>query len=298
VTQPVSPALNVDVLKGFGLSVYGASLTEVVRQENQSGILFNATALRDYLRMNQVDAFPQLSVKGYGDLSLLSGEDLIDAISSSYDRDGVEETMVITRSNKRANIYNNGIRNRILYREEELSTGDRLMVVKNNYFWKSTEKDGGFIANGELIEVLRVRHVDELYGFRFADVLVRFVDDESELEVKILLDALHTELPALSREANEHLFASVMEDYAEIPSRTEKMKRIKKDNYYNALQVKYAYAMTCHKAQGGQWMNVFLDVGYVTEEMLGEDFYRWLYTALTRATHHLFFVNLPKEFQT
>ncbi|MDD2436795.1 MAG: AAA family ATPase [Massilibacteroides sp.] len=297
VTQSLSPALNVEVLKGYGLSVFETSLTQVVRQDYQSGILLNATMLRDCLRMNRVDVFPKMSVKGFDDLCLLSGEDLIDAIASLYDRDGLEETMVITRSNKRVNIYNNGIRNRVLYREEELSSGDRLMVVKNNYFWKSDGKQTDFIANGELLEVLRVRHVTELYGFRFADVLIRFQNDGEELEVKILLDTLHSDSPALPREANDHLFSAILEDYTDISSQSEKMKKIKVDAYYNALQVKYAYAMTCHKAQGGQWMNVFLDIGYITEEMLGEDFYRWLYTALTRATHRVFFINLPKEFQ-
>lgn len=302
ITQSESPALNAEVLKGYGLTVFEASLTQVVRQDTDSGILFNATGIRELLRKNEVEMFPQLFVKGYADLQLVSGDELIEAISSAYSRDGVEETMVITRSNKRTNIYNNGIRNRILYREEELSSGDRLMVVRNNYFWRSKDKPGekaaGFIANGEIIQVLRVRRTFELYGFRFADVLVRFQDDDAEEEVKILLDTLQAEAPALPREANDRLFYAVLEDYADISSKGEKMKRLKTDPWYNALQVKYAYAMTCHKAQGGQWMNVFLDIGYITEEMLGEDFYRWLYTALTRATHRLYFVNLPKEFLT
>ncbi|MDD4514222.1 AAA family ATPase [Massilibacteroides sp.] len=300
VTQTESPALNVDVLKGYGLLVYEASLTQVVRQDEESGILFNATMIREHLRKNEVEMFPRLFTKGYSDLRLVSGEDLIETISSSYSRDGVEETMIITRSNKRANIYNNGIRNRILYREEELSGGDRLMVVRNNYYWKSKEKPevktADFIANGEVVQVLRVRRTMDLYGFRFADVLVRFQEDDSEADIKILLDTLQSEAPALSKEQNEQLFYAILEDYADIATKPAKMKKLKTDPWYNALQVKYAYAMTCHKAQGGQWMNVFLDVGYITEEMLGEDFYRWLYTALTRATHRLYLVNLPKEF--
>ncbi|WP_085537524.1 ATP-dependent DNA helicase [Massilibacteroides vaginae] len=300
ITQTESPALNGDVLRGYGLTVFDASLTQVVRQDTESGILFNATAIRDHLSKNEVDRFPLLFTKGYDDLRLVSGDELIETISSSYSLDGVEETMIITRSNKRANIYNNGIRNRILYREEELSSGDRLMVVRNNYFWRSKEKPGekavSFIANGEIIQVLRVRRTSELYGFRFADVLVRFQDDDTEAEVKILLDTLQTEAPALPKELSDRLFYAVLEDYADITTKSGKMKKLKEDVWYNALQIKYAYAMTCHKAQGGQWMNVFLDIGYITEEMLGEDFYRWLYTALTRATHRLYFVNLPREF--
>ena len=204
--------------------------------------------------------------------------------------------MVITRSNKRAVIYNNGIRNRILYREEELSSGDRLMVSKNNYFWTAGMKEMDFIANGEIVEVVRVRRTYELYGFRFADVLVRFQDYDLELETKILLDTLQSETPSLSRELNDKLFYSVLEDYADVPTKAGKIKKMKVDPHYNVLQVKYAYAVTCHKAQGGQWKYVFLDIGYMTEEMLGEDFYRWLYTAITRATERLYLVNLPDDF--
>ena len=205
--------------------------------------------------------------------------------------------MVISRSNKRATIYNNGIRNRILFCEEELCSGDRLMVAKNNYFWTANQKEMDFIANGEIVQVLRVRHEIELYGFRFADVLVRFEAYDLELELKILLDNLQSDTPSLSQEQNERLFQAVMEDYADLPTKAERIKKLKVDPYFNVLQVKYAYAITCHKAQGGQWMNVFLDFGYISDEMLGEDFYRWLYTAFTRATHHLYLVNLPKAFQ-
>ena len=204
--------------------------------------------------------------------------------------------MIISRSNKRATIYNNGIRNRILYREEELSSSDRLMVAKNNYYWTSGCKEMDFIANGEIIQVLRVRRTTELYGFRFADVLVRFQDYDLEMEIKILLDTLQTDTPALPKELNDKLFYTILEDYEDVPTKAGKMKKMKVDPHYNVVQVKYAYAVTCHKAQGGQWMNVFLDIGYMTEEMLGEDFYRWLYTAFTRATHRLYLVNLPEEF--
>ena len=225
-------------------------------------------------------------------------EELIEALSSAYSRDGLEETMVITRSNKRATIYNNGIRNRILYREEELSSGDRLMVAKNNYYWLNEQSETDFIANGEIMQVLRVRRTYELYGFRFADVLVRFQDYDSEAEVKILLDTLQTDTPTLPQTRSDQLFYAILEDYQDIPTKAGKMKKMKTDPHYNVLQVKFAYAITCHKAQGGQWTNVFLDIGYITEEMLGEDFYRWLYTAFTRATGQLYLVNLPKAFET
>lgn len=297
VGRTESPALNADVLKGYGLAVFEALLTQVVRQDSESGILFNATSIRDHLVKSNVDSYPKLSTADFPDLRLVSGEELIEEIASAYSRDGEEDTLIVTRSNKRANIYNNGIRNRILWREEELSSGDRLMVVRNNYFWRKGDKNADFIANGEMMQVLRVRRTYEMYGFRFADVLARFQDDDSELEVKILLDTLQTDAPALTKDQSDRLFYSVLDDYADISTKPGKMKKLKEDPHYNVLQVKYAYAMTCHKAQGGQWMNVFLDFGYITAEMLGEDFYRWLYTAFTRATHRLYLVNLPEDFK-
>lgn len=297
VRETFSPALDPDLLQGYGLQVEQLCLTQVVRQAEDSGILFNATRLRDALRNTCVEVFPKLRLEGFADFTQISGADLIEEISSAYYRDGEEETMVICRSNKRATIYNNGIRNRILYREEELSSGDRLMVAKNNYYWTANQQEMDFIANGEIIEVVRVRRTIELYGFRFADVLVRFQDYDLELELKVLLDTLQTDTPALPQALNDQLFAAVWEDYADIPTKAERMKKMKVDPYYNVLQVKYAYAVTCHKAQGGQWMNVFLDLGYITEEMLGEDFYRWLYTAFTRSTQHLYLINLPEVFR-
>lgn len=296
VMQTESPALNPEILRGYNLEVQEITLTQVVRQSGDSGILFNATRLRDALRNNEVEIFPKLRLKGFTDFRKINGDELIEEIASSYSRDGLEDTMIITRSNKRATIYNNGIRNRILYREEELSSGDRLMVAKNNYYWTSGCKEMDFIANGEIVQVLRVRRTTELYGFRFADVTVRFQDYDLEMDIKILLDTLQTDTPALPKEMNDKLFFTILEDYDDVPTKAGKMKKMKADPYYNVVQVKYAYAITCHKAQGGQWMNVFLDIGYMTEEMLGEDFYRWLYTAITRATHRLYLVNLPNEF--
>ena len=296
VMQVESPALQADILKGYNLQVDEILLTEVVRQDLNSGILYNATLLRDSLRNNRVEIYPKLTVKGFADIQMINGSELIEAISNAYSKDGLDDTIVISRSNKRANIYNNGIRNQILYREEELSTGDRLMIVKNNYFWTRNNKEIDFIANGEIVQVLRVRNESHVYGFRFCDVTVRFQDYDMELDIKILLDTLQTEAPALPKELNDKLFYTILEDYQDISTKSGKMKKMKENPHYNVVQVKYAYAITCHKAQGGQWKNVFLDIGYMTEEMLGENFYRWLYTAMTRATDRLYLVNLPEEF--
>lgn len=296
VMQTESPALNPEVLRGYNLQVQEISLTQVVRQGKDSGILFNATRLRDALRNQTVEIFPKLKLDGFTDFRKVNGEELIEEISSAYSRDGLDDTIVISRSNKRATIYNNGIRNRILYREEELSNGDRLMIAKNNYYWTADNKDMDFIANGEIIQVVRVRRTTEMYGFRFADITARFQDYDMEVDLKILLDTLQTDSPALPKELNDKLFYTILEDFEDIPTKAGKMKKMKEDPHYNVVQVKYAYAVTCHKAQGGQWMNVFLDIGYITEEMLGEDFYRWLYTAFTRATQRLYLINLPDEF--
>jgi exodeoxyribonuclease-5 len=245
-----------------------------------------------------VENFPKLALKGFADIRKIRGDELIETISSAYRDDGIDETMIITRSNKRALIYNNGIRNSILFCEEELSSGDRLLVSKNNYFWKTGTEEANFIANGDIMEIARIRKTTEFYGFRFADLTVRFPDYDTEADLKIITATLQMETPSLPQELNNKLFFTILEDYEDIPAKAEKMKKMKVDPHYNAVQVKFAYAMTCHKAQGGQWKNVFLDIGFTTEDMLGEDFYRWLYTAFTRATHRLFLVNLPEEFES
>jgi ATP-dependent exoDNAse (exonuclease V) alpha subunit len=212
----------------------------------------------------------------------------------------MDETMVITRSNKRANIYNQGIRNMVLDREDELCRGDLLMIVKNNYFWVKEDETGldsqlDFIANGDRAVVQRVRHVHELYGFRFAEVTMLFPDyDDYELTAIVNLDTLTSEAPALTREQQEQLYNAVLEDYSDIPRQADRIKKIKEDRYYNALQVKFAYAVTCHKAQGGQWAHIYLDQGYMTDDMLTTDYIHWLYTAFTRATEKLYLVNWPK----
>ncbi|MBQ8443703.1 MAG: AAA family ATPase [Bacteroides sp.] len=296
VGEEESPALSADALKGYGLKVYEGMLTEVVRQLSDSGILWNATELRRYIAEEDFFTLPPIRVEDFPDIRVIPGNELIEAIGDSYDRVGMDDTIVVCRSNKRANLYNKGIRNTILYREEELEAGDLLMVAKNNYFWTEGCKEIDFIANGDIAVVRRVRREREMYGFRFADVVLRFPDyNDMELEVKLLLDTLHTDTPALPKEMNDKLFYSVLEDYADITVKRERMKKMKADPHYNALQVKYAYAVTCHKAQGGQWKRVFLDQGYMTEDMLSPDYFRWLYTAFTRATDTLYLVNWPEE---
>lgn len=295
VGQQESPALELHVLEGYGMNVHHSTLTQVVRQAESSGILRNATLLRRALEENTVKAYPQIETQGLPDVRVIPGDELIEAIEEAYGRDGMEETIVISRSNKRSNLFNQGIRNRILYREEELSSGDLLMVARNNYFWSEQQKEIDFIANGDQMRLMRVRKIQEFYGFRFADVTVHFPDYDLEMDLKILLDTLHSDTPSLSREENERLFYNVLDDYADVPGKREKMKKMKVDPFYNAVQVKYSYAMTCHKAQGGQWKNVFLDLSYVHEEYLGVDFYRWLYTAFTRATERIYLVNPSKE---
>jgi len=295
VSQPESPALELTVLQGYGLDIYSLTLTEVVRQAKTSGILTNATLLRKKMETGKTDGFPKLRAQNGADVQIVNGEDLLEVIQDAYHHDGLDETIVITRSNKRANGFNNAIRNRILYREEELTAGDLLMVVKNNYHWAKEEALMDFIANGDLMEILRVRRTQELYGFHFCDVTVRFPDYDTEMDVKILMETLHTDSPALPKELNDKLFYAILEDYADIPGKREKMKQMKIDPFYNVVQVKYAYAVTCHKAQGGQWKNVFLDLSYIPQDQLGIDFYRWLYTAFTRATERIYLINPVKE---
>ena len=294
VGEAESPALRTDVLAAYGLKVYECDLNEVLRQSQDSGILYNATIIRQMITHDQATALPKICLKGFADISIVPGDELIESLSTSYAEVGIDETMVITRSNKRANIFNQGIRNMVLGREEELTTGDMLMVVKNKY--KEKQAEGlSFIANGDRAIVRRVRNVRELYGFRFADVTLSFPDyDNTEEDMNVILDTLTTEAPALTHEQNEQLFQQVLADYADVPLKSDRMKKIREDDYYNALQVKFGYAITCHKAQGGQWAHIYLDQGYMTDEMLTPDYIHWLYTAFTRATERLYLVNWPK----
>ena len=311
VGEEESPALSASFLRGYGMSVYEADLNQVLRQSEDSGILWNATRIRQLTGTGPAGcsrltgpvpvSLPQIRLKGFADVCVVPGDELIESLSSSYSRVGKDETMVITRSNKRANIYNQGIRNMVLDREDELCRGDMLMIVKNNYYWveqlpsPSGEGNFSFIANGDRAVVQRVRHVHELYGFRFAEVTMLFPDyDNYELTAIVILDSLTTEAPALTREQQEQLYNAVLEDYSDIPRKADQIKKLKEDRYYNALQVKFAYAVTCHKAQGGQWAHIYLDQGYMTDDMLTPDYIHWLYTAFTRATEKLFLVNWPK----
>jgi ATP-dependent exoDNAse (exonuclease V) alpha subunit len=295
VGEDESPALMADVLRCYGMRVYECDLNQVLRQGEESGILWNATQIRQMITHDEMTRLPKIRFAGFADIQMVPGGELIDALSTSYYRMGTDETIVITRSNKRANIYNQGIRNQVLDREDELCRGDQLMIVKNNYFWTEGSKEIPFIANGDIAVVQRVRHVHELYGFRFAEVTMQLPDyDDFELTATVCLDTLTSEAPALTHEQQEQLYNAVMEDYADIPQKTERIKKMKTDGYYNALQVKFAYAVTCHKAQGGQWAHVYLDQGYMTDDMLTPDYIHWLYTAFTRATEQLYLVNWPK----
>ena len=303
VGEEESPALMAPVLRSYGLHVYECTLNEVLRQSQESGILYNATEVRWLMYQGTVPHvhLPKVLLQGFSDIHVVPGDELIETLASSYSKVGLDETMVVTRSNKRANIFNQGIRNQILGREEELTTGDQLMVVKNNYFWTKPESpDLGdssleFIANGDMCVVRRVRNVHEQYGFRFAEVTVTFPDyDDYELTATVLLDTLTSEAPALTHDQQETLYNKVLEDYADIPRKSDRLKALKEDRYYNALQVKYAYAATCHKAQGGQWAHIYVDQGYMTDDMLSADYLHWLYTAFTRATEQLYLINWPK----
>ena len=299
VGEELSPALNAHALASYGMTIRQATLTEVVRQADESGILWNATMLRRLIYDEAMNDFPRIHIGGFTDVHAVTGQDLIEFLEDSYYRCGTDQTIVVTRSNRRANIFNNGIRARILDHEDELTSGDQLIVVKNNYYWLSEEKDKestDFIANGDVCTVRRLRNVRPMYGFRFADALLCFPDfDDMEIEATILLDTLQSEAPALSQEQQRALFEAVCADYPEITNRRDLMKKVKEDPYYNALQVKFAYAVTCHKAQGGQWQHVYIDQGYVTRDMLSPDYFRWLYTALTRATEQVYLINWPKE---
>jgi ATP-dependent exoDNAse (exonuclease V) alpha subunit len=294
VGEDESPALMPDVLRAYGMRVYECDLNQVLRQSQDSGILWNATQVRCMMADGGC-SLPKIRFQGFPDIVNVPGDELIESLASSYSRAGMDETMVITRSNKRANIYNQGIRNTVLDREDELCRGDQIMIVKNNYYWAKGEGAPTFLANGDIAVVQRVRNVHELFGFRFAEVTMTLPDyDDYELTAIVVLDSLSTEAPSLTREQQEALYNAVMEDYADIPTKPERIKKLKDDKYYNALQIKYAYAVTCHKAQGGQWAHVYVDQGYMTDDMLTPDYIHWLYTAFTRATERLYLVNWPK----
>jgi exodeoxyribonuclease-5 len=290
-----SEALDPKILGGYGFPVKQGELTEVVRQALSSGILLNATRIRERLDNNDYD-YPGLS-ENEQDVVRLSGENLIESIEKSYDNPGIEDTIIVCRSNKQANRYNQGIRNSILWKEEELAVGDQLMIVRNNYYWLKDEEEVDFIANGDIAIVNRIHGYKELYGLRFADVNLRLVDYKNlYFDDKIVLDSLMVESAALDRDAMREFFLKVMDDYQHVKGKKNRTDAVREDPYFNALQVKFAYAVTCHKAQGGQWKHVYIDQGYINEDRMDREYYRWLYTAFTRATEKLFLVNFREEF--
>lgn len=301
VGQSESPALDERYLRAsFGLNVTIGELTEVVRQQRLSGILANATALRRQIaEMGSGDEATLPLFTTATDVVRLMGEDLMETLFREYGTYALEDVVVITRSNKRANLFNQGVRNSVLFREEEVNAGDYLMVVKNNYYWLDDESTIGFIANGDIVEVLSVRHVQELYGFRFADATVRFVDysDEEPRDCKLLLSTLYSESPSLTGEEQRRLYEAVMEDYADLPNKADRLRELRQNPYYNALQVKFSYALTCHKTQGGQWRTVIVDQGFLPPDMLlDREWLRWLYTAFTRATERVYLLNFEPRF--
>ena len=292
-----SPALQKKYLEGqFHIGVLEQELTEVMRQDALSGILFNATNLRDLLKSDSTQI--SFTTKGFRDFFKMTGEKLEDGLNYAYRKFDRENTIILTRSNKTAVQYNRYIRQRIFGQEDELATGDLLMIVKNNYHWLDEDSPAGFLANGDFVEIMKMRGVQEMHGFRFTTLSLRLLDYEEHphIEAKVLMDTLYSNTPAMSRDENKALYESVAQDYAHIVNKKERNEAIRKDPYLNALQVKFAYALTTHKSQGGQWSAVFIDQGYLTDELINEDFIRWLYTAITRATHEVFLLNFHKEF--
>ncbi len=291
---PLSPALSRTYLEGTGFKVLEFLLQEVVRQTHDSGILFNATRIREAIDAGTNN--PVFRTESFPDVVRLTGDQLIEEISKAYDKFGQDEVIVVNRSNKRANGYNMGIRREILWREEELCRGDMIMIVRNNYHWLPDDKSLDFIANGDIARIEAISQFEEQYGFRFANVRLTLPDyNDVCIDAKIMLDTLLIESPALPYERNKELYYKVSEDYSEIKDKRKRLKKVREDAWFAALQIKYAYAVTCHKAQGGQWKAVFVDQGYVSKEMKTSEYYRWLYTAFTRATENLYLVGFPDE---
>lgn len=291
-----SPALDAAAMRSYGEVVY-SSMTDVVRQDAASGILRNATALRQMLERGEVEV-PHIDLN-YPDIESIGGGEFLECLEDAYARYGRDETIVITRSNKRANRFNEGIRRYILSAEEQIESGDRLMVVKNNYYYteRMEKSPMSFIANGDIALLKRIRRFEDFYGFHFADAVLSFGDyGDTEIECKILLDTLSSESPSLTREQSRQLFDEVEKDYMDTASRLKRFRQIRENPHYNALQVKFAYAVTCHKAQGGQWRAVFVDRCLFGDEPMTRDMLRWLYTAVTRATEKLYLVNFDERF--
>ncbi len=299
VGMDISPALDVHYIQAaFGVKIRSFEMTEVVRQEAGSGILFNATTIRKLISSGKNDISPKFRLQGFTDIIRVRGDEMEDCLNEAYSRYGKDETIIVCRSNKRANLFNQQVRMRILGRENELTGGDLLMAVKNNYFWLQDNAKASFIANGEMMEVQRVKSIREMYDFRFAEVTVLLKDspEEFSFDALLLLNTIESEAPALTSIENSRLYNSIAEDYNDIPQKRQRMQKIREDRYYNALQVKFAWALTCHKSQGGQWKAVFIEQGYLKENMVDREYMRWLYTAMTRATEKVYLVNFNETF--
>ena len=297
VGSVLSPALDPDSLREYGFGLISTELKQVVRQSENSGVLMNATKVRLQIAEHEL-VHPSFDCENFDDVKRITGEDLIEEIATSYGTCGLEGTIIVVNSNKQANRYNQGIRNRIFFREEEISPGDMVMVVKNNYFLTEDEEDTGFIANGDIAEVKRIRKYEEKFGFRFADMLLKFTDYDLEIESKVMLDVLQLDTPSLPPEKSRELFQNVLSDYLYIKTRRKQIEAVRNDHYFNALQVKFSYAVTCHKAQGGQWKRVFIDQGMFNRQEITIDYLRWFYTAITRATDRLYLVNFSDDWFT
>ncbi len=291
-----SPALNIDFLKSaYHLNIKYIELKQVARQQDASGILLNATYLRECIA-NDMDTFPKL--QSFSDVIRLNGDELEDALNQAYSNYGFNDVLLVTRSNKRAYLFNQAVRQRIRYMEDDLCGGDLMMVVKNNYFWLDDKSEAGFIANGDSLEIKKIIKRKEMYGFNFAECIVNLCDypNSPELTLNLLLDAISTETSALNKEQQQLLFEAIMEDVSDQPIKGLRMAYLKNSPYFNALQVKFNYAVTCHKAQGGQWPCVFIDQGYLTKDMINVEYLRWLYTAFTRASEKIYLMNFSDDF--
>jgi exodeoxyribonuclease-5 len=295
VGSGTSPALDNGTLGEYGFRLVSTELKQVVRQSETSGILMNATNLRLQIAENAL-VYPEIDCINFSDILRISGEDLIEEISSSYGSCGLEGTIIVVNSNKQANRYNKGIRNRVFFREEEICPGDMVMVVKNNYYVTEEESGIGFIANGDIAEIKRIRKYEERYGFRFAEMTLYFRDYNLEMESKVLLDVLDLDTPALPSDRSRELFQNILADYVTLKTRKKQFEAVREDKYFNALQIKFAYAVTCHKSQGGQWERVFIDQGMFNRNEITMDYLRWFYTALTRSTERVYLVNFSDDF--
>ena len=308
VGTDISPANDIGFLKNtFGLTIASFEMTEVLRQSLQSGILFNATELRDKInRIKEYDfqydnnaLLPIFTLKGFNDIIRINPEEFEELLFQCFGDDRANDAVVICKSNRRANMYNQAIRGRILQEEGEISSGDKLMVVKNNYFWTDESQRISFIANGDMVRIMRINHMEELYGFHFADVEIQLSDyqEEPQLSVKIILETLTSDAPALTEDESRRLYSAIEEEYSDITSKSERYRQVKSNPYFNALQVKFGYALTCHKTQGGQWDNIFIDAPYVPDgEEVNRNDLRWFYTAVTRAKEKLFLVNFKDNY--